>query len=41
VYDAIYALTAKRQAAVLLTLHRRLHDLCERGGIHSELFPSE
>lgn len=39
VYEAVYALTAKRYAAVLLTVDPGLHDLCAQGGIESELFP--
>jgi predicted nucleic acid-binding protein len=38
VYDALYALTAKRHAAVLLTFDRRLHGLCESERIESTLF---
>ncbi|MEZ5658455.1 MAG: type II toxin-antitoxin system VapC family toxin [Burkholderiaceae bacterium] len=37
VYDAIYAVTARRHAAVLVTFDRRLHEFCGRVGIHSEL----
>jgi predicted nucleic acid-binding protein len=39
VYEAVYALTAKRYAAVLLTVDPGLHDLCAQGGIESELLP--
>jgi len=38
VYDALYALTAKRHAAVLLSFDRRLHTLCGAERIESELF---
>jgi len=38
VYDALYALTAKRHAAVLLTFDRRLHGLCGSERIESTLF---
>jgi predicted nucleic acid-binding protein len=38
VYDALYALTAKRHAAVLLTFDRRLHALCDEERIESQLF---
>lgn len=38
VYDVLYALTARRHAAVLLTFDRRLHDLCGKEHIESELF---
>lgn len=38
VYDAVYALTAKRHAAVLLTFDRRLHALCASERIESERF---
>jgi predicted nucleic acid-binding protein len=33
VYDAVYAVTARRHAATLLTFDRRLRDLCERARI--------
>lgn len=36
VYDALYALTALRHAATLLTCDRRLQSVCERSGIASE-----
>lgn len=38
VYDALYALTAKRHAATLLTFDRRLHALCDQERIESALF---
>ena len=38
VYDALYALTAKRHAAVLLTFDRRLNGLCGNERIESELY---
>ena len=38
VYDALYALTAKRHAVVLLTFDRRLHELCGSERIESTLF---
>ena len=38
VYDALYALMARRHAAVLLTFDRRLHGLCGCEGIESTLF---
>lgn len=38
VYDILYALTARRHAGVLLTFDMRLHDLCRREHIDSELF---
>jgi predicted nucleic acid-binding protein len=37
VYDAMYAVTARRHAAILLTFDRRLHGLCTRSGISCEL----
>ena len=37
VYDALYAITARRHAAVLLTFDRRLHALCAQARIGSEL----
>ena len=38
VYDVLYALTARRHAAVVLTFDRRLHKLCESEDIASQLF---
>ena len=38
VYDALYALTAKRHAAALLTFDRRLHGLCANERIEAELY---
>jgi predicted nucleic acid-binding protein len=38
VYDAVYAVTARRHAATLLSFDRRLHELCTRAGIACELF---
>jgi predicted nucleic acid-binding protein len=37
VYDAMYAVTARRHAATLLTFDRRLHALCARAQIGCEL----
>lgn len=37
VYDAVYAVTTRRQAATLLSFDRRLHALCQRAGIACEL----
>jgi predicted nucleic acid-binding protein len=37
VYDAVYAVTARRHAATLLSFDRRLHELCERASITCEL----
>lgn len=41
VYDVLYALTARRHAAVLLTFDRPLHRLCGREQIACELFAVE
>ena len=38
VYDAVYAISARRHAATLLSFDRRLHALCMRAGIACELF---
>lgn len=38
VYDVLYALTAQRHAAVLLTFDRRLHGLCANERLEAELF---
>jgi len=38
VYDAVYAVTARRHAATLLTFDRRLHGLCVRSHIACTLF---
>jgi predicted nucleic acid-binding protein len=40
VYAMLYALTARRQAAVLLTFDRRLHAVCQNQHIASEVFGS-
>lgn len=40
VYDMLYALTARRHAATLLTFDRRLHAICEREHITCEYFGS-
>ncbi len=40
VYDAVYAVTARRHAASLLSFDRRLDGLCQRAGIRCELFAS-
>lgn len=37
VYDAVYAITARRHAATLLSFDCRLHQLCERAEIACEL----
>lgn len=37
VYDAIYAVTARRNAATLLSFDRRLHDLCSTATIGCDL----
>lgn len=37
VYDAVYAVTTRRQAATLISFDRRLHSLCQRAGIACEL----
>ncbi len=37
VYDAVYAVTARRHAASLLTFDRRLHSLCTQARISCEL----
>jgi len=37
VYDALYAVTARRHAAMLLSFDQRLHALCQRAGIPSTL----
>ena len=37
VYDAVYAVLARRNAARLLTFDRRLNSLCERVGIPCDL----
>jgi predicted nucleic acid-binding protein len=37
VYDAVYAVTARRQAATVLSFDRRLHALCQRAGIPCDL----
>lgn len=38
VYDAVYALTARRNAATVVTFDRRLRDLCKKARISCELF---
>ncbi len=38
VYDAVYAVTARRHAATLLTFDRRLYALCTRARIACEFF---
>lgn len=40
VYDAMYAVTARRHAAILLTFDRRLHALCMRAQIGCDLLGS-
>ncbi len=40
VYDAIYAVTARRHAATLLSFDRRLHALCVSSSIPCELLGS-
>jgi predicted nucleic acid-binding protein len=37
VYDAVYAVSARRHAATLLTFDRRLHALCAQAGIVCDL----
>jgi predicted nucleic acid-binding protein len=39
VYDAMYAVTARRHAATLLTFDRRLQQLCMRSQIACDLLP--
>jgi predicted nucleic acid-binding protein len=39
VYDAVYAVTARRHAATLLSFDRRLHQLCTRAQIACDLLP--
>ncbi|MEZ5727422.1 MAG: type II toxin-antitoxin system VapC family toxin [Burkholderiaceae bacterium] len=41
VYDAVYAVTARRHAATLATFDRRLHALCAQAGIRGELFAAD
>jgi predicted nucleic acid-binding protein len=38
VYDAVYAVTARRNAALLLSFDRRLNALCGQAGVACELF---
>ena len=38
VYDAVYAVTARRQAATLVTFDRRLAELCKRAKISCKHF---
>lgn len=38
VYDAVYAVTARRNAATLLSFDQRLQALCQRAGIVCDLF---
>jgi predicted nucleic acid-binding protein len=38
VYDAVYAVTARRHTATLLTFNRRLRDLCDRARIECTFF---
>lgn len=38
VYDAVYALAARRHAATLLTFDKRVRDLCKRARIDCECF---
>jgi predicted nucleic acid-binding protein len=40
VYDAVYAVLARRHAATLLSFDRRLHSLCERANVQCELLSS-
>ncbi len=40
VYDALYLVTARRHAALLLTFDRRLHAQCERAQVEARLFPA-
>jgi predicted nucleic acid-binding protein len=40
VYDALYAVSARRHAATLLTFDRRLHALCAQAGIVCDLLSS-
>jgi predicted nucleic acid-binding protein len=37
VYDAVYAVAARRHAATLLSFDRRLHGLCSGASIPCEL----
>lgn len=41
VYDAVYAVTARRNAATLLSFDCRLHQLCAGTRIACELFQSD
>ncbi len=38
VYDAVYVVSARRYAAMLLTFDRRLHALCDKAAVSSRLF---